>query len=124
MSIHFVTIRRQVMIKKLKYLKHSTFLLIICISMLGVLYYMDGFSTVQEKNKIKHENTNHVIQLEKGSPREQKLLHLLEEINNSETVMNNDGPLKNNSVVIVIQVRSQKCCSWLMTISDIILIGS
>lgn len=107
MSIHFVTIRRQVMIKKLKYLKHSTFLLIICISMLGVLYYMDGFSTVQEKNKIKQENTNQVIQLEKGSPREQKLLHLLEEINNSETVMNNDGPLKNNSVVIVIQVRSQ-----------------
>lgn len=93
--------------KKQKYLKYSTFLLILCASMLCFLFYMESFSNVSKIYKWKYSvnKENNVVQLEEGSPREEKLLHMLEEINNMEFVANNDTPLTNNSVVIVIQVK-------------------
>lgn len=68
---------------------------------------MESVSNVSKIYKWKYSvnKENNVVQLEEGSPREEKLLHMLEEINNMEFVANNDTPLTNNSVVIVIQVK-------------------
>lgn len=77
--------------------------------MLCFLFYIESISNVPKifKKQDSVIKKNYVVLMEKGTPREEKLSHMIKEINNMEFVANNDTPLTNNSFVIVIQVKSQ-----------------